>query len=149
MRTKTFKQRFEEKFRVTPGCWIWTAGKNNDGYGLIWRDDKIVRANRVSYELYVGPIPDGLIIRHKCDNRSCVNPSHLLTGAHADNMRDAVDRRRMASQKGADNGQSKLTEAQVLAIRSDTRSQVKISADYGVNQSLIWFIKRRKNWTHI
>jgi len=64
-------------------------------------------------------------------------------------MRDAVDRHRMASQKGADNGQSKLTEAQVLAIRSDTRSQVKISADYGVNQSLIWFIKRRKNWTHI
>lgn len=148
MRAKTFKQRFEAKFRVTPGCWIWTAATRN-GYGAIKYAGKMLRAHRSAYELYSGTIPDGLLVRHECDNRLCVNPDHLLLGSHANNMQDMVDRGRTPNRKGANNGQSKLTNEQVLAIRSDARSQRKIAMDYGIDHTTVCDIKREKSWQHI
>ena len=53
------------------------------------------KAHRVSYEMANGPIPDGLIIRHKCDNPNCVNPKHLESGTQKDNMLDASFRGRI------------------------------------------------------
>ncbi len=88
------RERFEAKFYVTPGCWIWTGSKAGNGYGQIWKDGRLARVNRVSYELYIGPIPDGLVVRHKCDVRLCVNPDHLEVGTHADNARDMIERGR-------------------------------------------------------
>jgi hypothetical protein len=71
------------------GCWNWTAFVGPSGYGTFWADGETKRAHRIAYELWIGEIPDGLIVRHKCRlNRKCVNPEHLEIGTHQDNMND-------------------------------------------------------------
>jgi hypothetical protein len=92
------RERFEEKFRVTPACWEWLGHKTPKGYGRMRSDGKHHFAHRISYELYVGIIPDGLIVLHSCDNPGCVNPSHLRTGTHQDNTDDRTSRGRWQAQ---------------------------------------------------
>ena len=75
-------------------CWVWQAGKNNIGYGMI-RDNKRMRtAHRVSYEEHIGKIPAGMLVLHSCDNTKCCNPNHLRLGTHKDNTRDMISKGR-------------------------------------------------------
>lgn len=70
--------RFVSKIKkVTSGCWEWTGATRPSGYGSITVNRKTLRVHRHSYELFVGKIPDGLVIDHICRNRICVNPEHL------------------------------------------------------------------------
>lgn len=75
---QTLEERFEAKIeRITEsGCWIWTS-TNNNGYGQIWVNRRYHPAHRVAYEMYVGPIPDGMQIDHLCRVPACCNPYHL------------------------------------------------------------------------
>lgn len=86
---------FESHIELIPfhACWEW-VGPKKDGYGEQRNNPRERRAHRYSYETRNGPIPKGLIVRHKCDNRGCVNPEHLELGTHADNVRDSVERKR-------------------------------------------------------
>ena len=134
------------------GCWEWAAGPcGHWGYGGFTIDGRSMYAHRVSWMFEHGPIPDGLYVLHKCDNPPCVNPDHLFLGTHTDNMRDMVEkgRARGGSLPGESNGQAKLTEADVLAIRADKRTQQAIADEYGVSRRAIGYIKNRKTWTHI
>ena len=72
------------------GCLEWLGHRDRDGYGRLWFDDSSKPATRAVWIAHHGPIPDGLIVRHICDNPPCVNIAHLLLGAHADNARDKV-----------------------------------------------------------
>lgn len=72
------------------GCWIWEKGCNSQGYGALYVNKKMNLAHRISYEIFIGLIPDGLLVCHKCDIKVCVNPNHLFIGTQKDNMQDHV-----------------------------------------------------------
>jgi hypothetical protein len=80
-------------------CWPWLGGHKSGGYGCFYFREIVWSAHRVSYFLSFGNIPNGLHILHKCDNTNCVNPSHLFSGTHSDNMRDMFSKKRWTPQK--------------------------------------------------
>lgn len=147
--------RLMEKVSVDPnaGCWNWTASKTSDGYGRVGdRNKKLKLAHRVSYELHCGAIPDGLHVLHRCDNPACVNPSHLFLGTNIDNINDKVSKGRSPNQKGRNNGNSKLTEGEVLAIRAAEWCwgiNMKLAKKYGVVNSMISDIRAGRKWAHL
>lgn len=143
------KTRFEQKFRVTPGCWVWTAYKNSDGYGQFRIGKSMEKAHRVSFSIYREHVDKGMEVLHSCDNPACVNPDHLSIGTHLLNMRDMVAKGRQATLKGNKNGRAKLTESEVIDIRDDSRSQRKIAKIYEISQAHVHRIKSLKLWSHI
>ncbi len=88
-----------------------------DGYVEVMRNNIRIRAHRLMYEKRYGPIPHGMSVLHKCDQRDCVNPAHLFIGTYADNSRDMCAKGRQA--KGEKNGCAKLTTEQAEAIARD------------------------------
>ena len=122
-------------------CWEWQAGLNNKGYGSFRFEGKIHPAHRFSYLLNVGEVPEGHVVRHKCDNRCCVNPAHLETGTYSQNNQDIVNRGRR---------QYKLTIGQVREIRKRLAAgdrQRDIAESFGVSNALISHIHNERTWT--
>ena len=94
------------------GCWIWLGTRMPTGYGTIHAQGRRLRAHRASYEAFVGPIPDGLLVLHSCDVRACVAPHHLRVGTHSDNEADklARGRHRTANQSTCQRGHDMSVE---------------------------------------
>ena len=131
-------------------CWEWQSTVGKNGYGKFWLNGRTDRAHRVSFRINNGPIPDGALVRHSCDNKSCVNPRHLLTGTVLDNARDALDRGLYP--RGVDNGRAKLTTQQVSEVRrrwASGETQVSIGRSFGVSKSTIQWILNGRNWAGI
>lgn len=118
-----------------------------NGYGVMAVEGRNIGAHRASYEAFVGPIPDGLFVCHKCDVRDCVNPDHLFVGTRLENMQDAAAKKRMPRMEGHPN--AKLTADDVRAIKSDNASLRKIAAKYGVGQTAIFRIKHGEYWRDV
>lgn len=87
--------RFMDKVRKTLDCWVWVGAMRPNGYGIFRVGKKLISAHRFSFESANGPIPNGKYICHSCDNRRCVNPSHLWAGSQSDNMKDALKKGRL------------------------------------------------------
>ena len=86
-KVRTDRERFDMKWELDPvtGCWEWTAWRHHSGYGVFYEGRKQRAAHRIGYQLYVGPIPEGLELDHLCRNRGCVNPEHLEPVTHREN----------------------------------------------------------------
>lgn len=87
-------ERFWSKVKKTVGCWTWTAATSEFGYGRIDTDDGLKSAHRVSWEMHVGPIPEGCSVLHSCDNPPCVRPDHLFLGTLKENTQDMLRKKR-------------------------------------------------------
>lgn len=140
---------FKDKYEVDPisGCWNWVGWLSENGYGRFEVNKKKVYGHRYSYHTLVHPLSEGDVVMHKCDNRKCVNPEHLVVGTHSDNHADMVSKGRNA--KGTSHGISKLTETDVINICKSKSTQRKLAKDYGVSQTAVWSIKTGRCWSHL
>ncbi len=126
-------------------CWFWLGSLQPNGYGRITngKHNRLL-AHRVSYMIFNGNIPEGLLIRHTCDTPSCVNPRHLVIGTQTDNLHDMVVRSR--------HGMAKLTSEDVKNIKWNLENKKspklvgKLANKYNVSIYAIYDIKRKKSW---
>lgn len=146
-------ERFWEKVDRSGDCWTWTAYRNPAGYGEISLGGRLgaALAHRIAYELTLHPVPGDLHVLHRCDNPACVRPDHLFLGTHLDNMRDMTAKGRgrqvAAGRRGEDNGNVRITDAQVAEIRNRIAagdSQAAIARAFNVSKTLIHLIKHGK-----
>lgn len=140
--------RFWDHVEKTDSCWNWTASCRN-GYGAFSVNGKQKDAHRVSWEMHFGEIPNGLFVCHVCDNRKCVNPSHLFLGSLQDNHADMVKKGRGI--KGTKCHLAKLTDDKVRDIikMSKDRTSRSIAKDMGLSESVISSVINRKSWKHV
>ena len=137
-----------QKTKNPNDCWNWLGYIFPNGYGGIKVNYKTQYAHRVAYEITFGEISSGLLVRHECDNPSCVNPNHLIVGTTQDNIKDKVKKGRQA--RGETAGLHKLTNQQAQEIRN-IYSQGKISQHqlakmFGISQAQIWKIVSNKSY---
>lgn len=150
LQDKSFQKRFHKKVLKSDGCWEWQASLNHGGYGQIGFNGGVLYAHRAAWILANGPIPDGLYVCHKCDNRKCCNPEHMFLGTFEDNMNDKVQKERQARPIGEKSPTSKLTWEQVREIRerykNETITQPVLAKEYGVSVSAISHALTNRTW---
>lgn len=156
----TLADRYWPRVRQSDGCWEWTGKKTGDGYGCFIFHEKQVAAHRVSWEIHFGPIPDGLLVLHRCDNPPCSRPDHLFLGTNSDNARDREAKGRgykgpggtLPHKQGSAHGRSKLTEDQVVTIRSLRKSgatYAQLAKMFGVGGQTIQKAATGLTWRHV
>src|SRR5690606_37370061 len=135
-----FLQKADTHGMDPDSCWEWLGAGKGNGYGHTSKRP----AHRRSYELFVGPIHNDMAVRHRCDNRSCVNPDHLFLGTRAENMADMKLKGR-----GAGGNRKHLREHQVQEIRRrlavGTPPRIVAEA-MGVNYATITAIKEGRSY---
>ena len=144
--------RFETFFQKDKGCWDWEGALGGGSYGSFSIKHKSIRAHRFAYAVYIGELDDDLVIMHTCDNRKCVNPSHLRQDTQKANIIDCVAKGRWVNNCGSKHGLSKLTEKDISEIRSlrkQGRKQQEIADIFDIDQGMVSNILLNKNWKHV
>jgi hypothetical protein len=171
----THECRFRSKVPSLFGssCVDWPFSKNvQTGYGQFNTYDgkKVITTSthRMSFTVFKGKIPDGMLVMHTCDNRSCINPNHLSLGTQVENMADMASKGRHAPYaghisgdknpqalypfkrpKGTSHGLSKLTDDAVKFIRGSSESHAELGRRFGVSDITISMARQRKTWRHL
>lgn len=150
MRCRNLKDRIHNCSDKDPatGCWNW-RNRDEKGYGRIKILGQKKRAHRISWSVFVGPIPEGKFVCHYCDNPACVNPEHLFLGGVTENALDAKHKRRYPTGNKHPKSRSKLSKDQILAIHSDKRKLREIATDYGVSITCVHKIRTGTSWAEI
>lgn len=165
---QTMQDAFEQRTnKIATGCIEWIGPLHETGYGIFTYKRKQQLAHRAAYAIYKGSFAPDACVLHRCDNRPCVNPDHLFLGDRGDNARDMASKGRQWVQqtpagrpicptelkaRGQQHGMSKLTDAEVLAIRrraSKGELGKHLAAEYGRSVSLISQVIRGQIWTHV
>lgn len=137
--TDTFERLWARTdVRGPDDCWEWQGARITAGYGQIVVFGKRIGTHRVAWESQNGPVPDGLIILHSCDNPPCCNPAHLRPGTVRENAAEASERGRL--HRAERNGYGKLTVAQVAEIRARYASGEKshvVAGDFGISPGYV------------
>lgn len=137
-------ERFWSKVDKSGDCWLWKASRDKSGYGCIGSDGKVKKAHRVVWELTFGPIPEGMDVLHRCDNPSCVNPSHLFLGTQDVNIHDRDNKNRQAM--GEHHGRHKLTLNQVREIIQSPIGSRRLARIFSVGRTTIINIRHGTTW---
>jgi hypothetical protein len=148
---------FHERINILgpESCWEWQGARTKDGYGVyIPTKGNPHYAHRCAYERIHGPIPDGLLVCHKCDNPPCCNPDHLFLGTNKDNIDDRhrKGRTRTGVLRGAANPRAKFTIGEVRVIRArlaNGESRKAIAKELDVHPESIARIARRKSYKEV
>lgn len=157
--------RFWQRVNKTETCWEWTGSKllpPTLPYGRFKVGGRDTRAHVYSWIIHFGSVPNGLCVCHRCDNPSCVNPSHLFVGTYADNNHDREAKGRTVLRSGR--GESpfgerhplaKLSEVIALTIRENYKAGLRgfgaktLAKRFGVSKPTIQAVINRETWTHI
>lgn len=149
---------FWSQVNKTSGCWLWTGGVQNKGYGQIAisratpnapKKQLKVLVHRYSWELAYGPVPEGMYVLHKCDTPRCVRPDHLALGTQTENNHDR--HRKGRSAWGEKVKRNKLTEAQareILGLKGRAEARA-LAEKYGVGAGAITAIWRGDAWARL
>ena len=145
---ETFRRRFFSHIQVSltdNSCWLWIGKTEKHGYARAMIDGTRKLVHRLSWELFIGPIADGMDICHKCDTPRCIRPTHLFEGTHRDNIVDAVAKGRVIPPVRPRKINLEIAEK----IRSDVHNGLslrKTASKYNVSKRLVLFIKQSKIW---
>lgn len=137
---------FYEHVEKTDSCWFWTGYKDKDGYGIASIKQKKLAAHRAAHILFIGPIPENMLVLHNCNNSSCVNPDHLRLGTQKENIADQI-------KAGTNVGKNRITailnETLVKYIRSSNKPYRELATELGVTHYCIWDVLKRRSWNHV
>lgn len=136
------------------GCWLWAGRHDAKGYGRGHFHNRTIQlAHRYAYLLWYGVLPNDLCVLHKCDNPACVNPYHLYLGDQRQNNIDRDSRKRQKTKHGTEHKLAKLTDSQVVEIRTIYNPKQypsrKLAKMYGVSQRKVLDIVTNKSWRHL
>lgn len=125
-------------------CVLWQGAKNKAGYGVTWFKNKWEYAHRA-----VANARKGDVVRHICDNPSCVNPDHLQIGTHKDNSQDMVNKNRQV--KGSKSHLAKLNEDTVRQIKlcNGLMSSRKCAGRFNISKTNVLDIWHNRIWKHV
>lgn len=140
---------------MAKSCKIHHGSKDRQGYGYRKIQGKTVKAHRLAYANKIGisifDLPSSTLVRHTCDNPSCIEESHLIAGSHADNMEDMVTRGR--SVIGEKKNTAVLTESLALQILSEYTGAYgqrnQLAKKYGLNHNVVYRLIAKKTWRHL
>lgn len=149
------RTRFDANWTPEPntGCFLWFGAHLPRGYGRFCANGRTQLAHRLAWQWANGRSAGDLVVRHRCDTPSCVNPDHLEIGTQAENLSDCMKRgrARYVPLRGESNGMARLTAQAVREIRNliGTESGVSLAKRYGVTPTMIGRIKSGRAWRHL
>lgn len=147
--TRPIVERIMDNLAMIPecGCWLWLGPGHSHGQISVHGEKQPRLVHRVMWEHENGPIPNGMLVCHKCDIGRCCNPNHLFLGTQQDNQADKVSKQRQA--RGEKVGSALLIESAVIEIRNSSLPYAVLAAKFGVSKSAIKAVRIRQNWKHI
>ncbi len=144
------RERLRQNGKRVGACYVWTGGKDGDGYGRTEIRDQKHLVHRLAYQIWNGPIPMGVQVQMTCSNRLCFEPMHLILGGPKDHVLRRQAKGRQA--KGQHNGRAKMTESEAKVCLKLVRMGVsapRCGVIFGISKASVLDLRHGINWKHL